>query len=202
VVTLVLAVALGLGLGVVTGMPLGIINIAIVDASAAGHKKLATGIGIGGALADAIHAALAFIGIGALVTRRPDLVRWLALGAAGLIVIYAIVAWRRERKPSVVDASNARAIATGFLLTLPNPGALSAWVAVAATLWPRATIAEACTLAAGVGIGVGIGSATWFALLAHWVSRIPREHWSLRVIPKVALGALVAIAAVGVVRVL
>ena len=197
-VTLVLAAALGLGLGVVTGMPLGVINVAIVDASAAGHKKLATGIGIGGALADAIHAALAFIGIGQLVTRRPDLVRWLAIGAAGLIILYAIFAWRRERKPTVVDASNARAIATGFVLTLPNPGALSAWVAVAATLWPRATIAEACTLAAGVGIG----SATWFALLAHWVSRIPREHWSLRVIPKIALGALVAIAAVGVVRVL
>jgi threonine/homoserine/homoserine lactone efflux protein len=198
VVTLVLAVALGLGLGVVTGMPLGVINVAIVDASAAGHKKLATGIGIGGALADAIHAALAFIGIGQLVTRRPDLVRWLAIGAAALIVVYALLAWRRERKPTIVDASNARAIATGFVLTLPNPGALSAWVAVAATLWPRATIAEALTLAAGVGIG----SATWFALLAHWVSRIPREHWSLRVIPKIALGALVAIAAVGVVRVL
>ncbi len=197
-VTLVLAAALGLGLGVVTGMPLGVINVAIVDASAAGHRKLATGIGIGGALAGAVHAALAFIGIGQLVTRRPDLVRWLAIGAAGLIILYAIFAWRRERKPTVVDASNARAIATGFVLTLPNPGALSAWVAVAATLWPRATIAEACTLAAGVGIG----SATWFALLAHWVSRIPREHWSLRVIPKIALGALVAIAAVGVVRVL
>lgn len=195
-VDLLAAAGLGLGLGVVTGMPLGVINVAIVDAAAAGYKKLATGIGIGGAIADAIHAALAFIGVGQLVTRRPDLVRWLAIGAAALIVLYAIVAWRRERKPSVVDVTNARAIATGFFLTLPNPGALSAWVAVAATLWPHATIAEASILATGVGIG----SATWFALLAHWVSRIPREHWSLRIIPKVALGALVAIAGVGVVR--
>ena len=193
--TFLLAAALGLGLGVVTGMPLGVINLAIVDAATTGHRRFAIGIGLGGALADSIHAALAFIGIGQLVTHRPDLVRVLAIAAAALIALYAIVAWRCERKPTTVD-TDARAVVTGFLLTLPNPGALSAWVAVAATLWPRATIAEAGVLAAGVGIG----SATWFALLAHWISRIPREHKALKIVPKVALVALLAIAVVGVVR--
>jgi threonine/homoserine/homoserine lactone efflux protein len=196
-VNLVIAAALGIGLGIVTGMPLGVINVAIVDASIAGQRRFATGIGVGGALADAIHAALAFVGMGQLVTRRPDLVRVLAIAAAVLIVLYAVFAWRRERVAKTVDATSPRAVLTGFLLTLPNPGALSAWVAVAASLWPAATVAEAIVLA----VGVGIGSAVWFALLAKLVSRVPRDHRALRIIPRVALVALLAIAVVGVVRV-
>ena len=196
---LVIAAALGLGLGIVTGMPLGVINVAIVDASVAGHRRFATGLGIGGAIADSIHAALAFIGIGQLVTRRPELVRILASAAAVLIVLYAIVAWRRDRAPvKHVDATSPRAVLTGLLLTLPNPGALSAWVAVAASAWPDATTAEAIVLAAGVGLG----SAVWFALLAHLVSRVPRDHRALRIIPRAALVALLAIAVVGIARVL
>ena len=194
---LVIAAALGLGLGIATGMPLGVINVAIVDATIAGHRRFATGIGIGGALADAIHAALAFIGIGQLVTRRPDLVRVLAIAAAVLIVAYALVSWRTKRIPTKrVDATSPRAVLTGLLLTLFNPGALSAWVAVAA-LWPTTSLAEELTLA----VGVGIGSAAWFIALAHLVSRVPPEHRALRIIPKVALVALVALAVVGVVRV-
>lgn len=177
-------------------MPLGVVNIAIVDAAVARRRRTAIGIGIGGAIADTIHAALAFVGIGQLVTRRPDLVRILAFAAAALIIGYAIVTWRRERVAKPVEAT-PRAVLTGLLLTLPNPGALSAWVAVA-SLWPVASTAEAITLASGVGIG----SAAWFAGLAHLVSRVPRDHRALRIIPKAALGALLAIAVVGVARVL
>lgn len=196
---LVLAACCGLALGIVTGMPLGVVNLAIVDASVAGHRRFAIGIGIGGAIADCIHATLAFIGVGALVTRRPDLVRILAIAAAVLIVLYVVVAWRRERRPAKhVDATSPRAVLTGLLLTLPNPGALSAWVAVAASIWPGATPAEALTLAAGVGIG----SALWFASLAHLVSRVPRDHRALRIIPRAALVVLIAIAIAGIVRAL
>jgi arginine exporter protein ArgO len=192
------AAALGLGLGIATGMPLGVINVAIVDATVAGHRRFATGIGIGGAIADATHATLAFIGIGQLVTRRPDLVRLLAIAAAALIVIYAVASWRTKRVPAKrIDATSPRAVLTGLMLTLVNPGALSAWVAVAA-LWPTTSLAEELTLAAGVGIG----SAAWFIVLGRLVSRVPRDHRALQIIPKVALVALLALAIVGVVRVL
>ena len=195
---LVTAAALGLALGIVTGMPLGVVNVAIVDASVAGHRRFATGIGIGGAIADATHAALAFIGIGQLVTRRPDLVRILAVVAAVLIALYAVMAWRTKRVPTTrVDATSPRAVVTGLMLTLVNPGALSAWVAVAA-LWPTTSLAEEVILA----VCVGIGSAAWFTLLAYLVSRVPREHRALQIIPKVAVVALLAIAVAGVVRVL
>ena len=196
--SLVGAVVLGGGLGVVTGMPLGVVNVAIVDAAAAGRRRFALGVGFGGAAADTIHASLAFVGVGRLVTSRPELVRVLAFAAAALIVGYAIFAWRR-RAVSRVSSDASRALhgaATGFLLTLPNPGALVAWVAVASSLWPDATLGEAI----GFGTGVGVGSAAWFAVLATWVSRVRADHPALRYVPRVALVVLVAIAALGIVR--
>jgi len=199
-VSIVSAAALGAGLGVVTGMPLGVVNVAIVDAAAAGRRRFAIGVGIGGAVADTIHAALAFVGVGRLVTSRPELVRVLAIAAAVLILGYAVASWRRSRAlpRSATDASSMLSgLTTGFALTLPNPGALAAWVAVAASIWPEATIAEAIVLA----VGVGLGSAVWFALLARWVSRVRPDHKALAIIPRIALVVLVVLAVVGVARV-
>jgi arginine exporter protein ArgO len=194
------AAGLGLGLGVVTGMPLGVVNVAIVDAASTGRVRFATGVGIGGALADAVHAAVAAIGVGQLVLATPGLERWLAIGAAALILVYAVVAWRgkREQRAPSDDSSLARGALTGCVLTLPNPGALAAWVAVAAVLWPDATIVEAFVF----GTGVGIGSAIWFAALARWVGRVRADHPALAIVPRIALVALVALAGIGVARAL
>lgn len=198
--TLLLAALLGIGLGVVTGMPIGVVNVAIVDA-ASRAPRFATGIGIGGAIADALHAAVAFLGIGHLLTTQPALVRGFAIAAACLIVGYAIFAWRAQDRvePTARDDRRlSRGIATGFMLTVPNPGALVAWVAVAATLWPTATPAEAIALA----LGVGAGSAAWFAALARWVGRLAVDHPARRVLPKLALVVLVGIAIAGIARTL
>ncbi len=250
------AAGLGLGLGAVTGLPLGVVNVAVADAAST-HKRHAIGIGLGGALADSVHALLAFAGVGRLVTERPDLVRILAVVAAIAIVGYAVLAWRRHRGrrtkrevaraadtgatdearpadarataaahvtnaplvpptaaahadgghlPVATDATHppnrelslARGIPAGLALTLPNPGALTAWVAIAAALWPRAEVGEAIALAAGVGVG----SALWFALLAHLVARLRPDHVVLRRLPVVALVVFVVIAVSGVVRAL
>jgi threonine/homoserine/homoserine lactone efflux protein len=218
----VYAVALGFGLGAVAGMPLGVINIAIVDAATAGRQRFAGGLGLGGAAADAIQAALAFAGIGRVVTARPALVRVLAISAAVAIVAYAVVAWRYRRRaepedgapqpqqepqpqPPTKEASTIRGAATGLVLTLPNPGALGAWVAVAAAVWPDAAPLEAALVAGGVLAG----SSLWFTLLARWVGRLRRDHpgarprsRTLELFPRVALIVLIAIAIAGVIRTL
>jgi len=198
------AVGLGLCLGVITGLPLGVVNVAIVDAVAAHRRRYAVGLGIGGAVADTVHSLLAFVGVGRLVTEQPDLVRILTIVAALTITAYAVLAWRRHRRPAIrppaaiTSSSLGRGIPSGIALTLPNPGALAAWVAIAAALWPHANLGEAISL----GLGVGVGSAAWFALLAHLVSRLRRDHPALAYLPFVALAMFVGVAVVGVVRVL
>jgi len=188
------AAALGVGLGAVTGMPIGVVNVAIVDAAVRGERRFATGIGIGGALADAVHAALAFIGIAALLARHPEWTRALAIAAAAIIIAYALFGARK------VTAARPRAgsgIATGLLLTLPNPAPLAAWAAVAASVWPDITRELAVVLAAGVGVG----SAAWFILLARWIAKLPPDGQVARTLPRVALVLLVGVALVGLVRV-
>jgi len=210
------AAGFGAGLGVATSMSPAVVNVSIVDAAAAGRRWFATGLGLGGAAADVVHAALAFAGVGGVVIVDPRLVRGLAIGAAAVILAYAALAWRRRGPARTGDAASAggsnasgggspvragqlgRGAVTGFLLTLPNPAALGAWVAVAAATWPGAAIGEAAVIAGGVGVG----SALWFTLLARWVSRVRRDHPVLTWIPRIALAALIAIAAVGVVRAL
>ena len=187
------AFGLGVLLGVVTGMPLGVINVAVVDAAGNGRVRFATGVGAGGAIADAIHAALAFLGIGRLVTQRPEWVRALAVAAAVVVIAYAIVAWRTRTRAS--RTREGAGIFVGLSITLPNIGALGAWVAVAASAWPDIPSTGAIALA----VGVGLGSATWFALLARWVGKRRERPWMRRV-PRVALVLLVIIAVGGAVR--
>lgn len=192
-----IAAALGIGLGVVTGMPLGVVNVAVVDAAIAGRGRFATGIGIGGALADAVHSALAFVGVGQLVTARPAWTRGMAIAAALIIAGYAIAAWRARKTPPPPDARGAtavRGVLAGTLLTLPNPAALAAWAAIAAAVWPAIATADALVLAAGVGVG----SAAWFALLAKGSARVRVDHPARAYVPRVALALLVAIALGGV----
>ncbi|NVB80730.1 MAG: LysE family transporter [Kofleriaceae bacterium] len=191
------AAGLGLSLGVVTGMPLGVVNVAIVDAATHGRTRFAIGIGIGGALADTVHSAIAFASVGHVLTRYPDATRALSIVAAIVVGTYAAIAWRMRSRPAPT-VPRRYGIVTGLLLTLPNPAPLAAWIAVAGAVWPTIPRAAAFVVAAGVGIG----SALWFTALARFIARLPREHRVTRVLTNVALVLLAALAVVGLVRAL
>jgi arginine exporter protein ArgO len=169
-------------------MPLGIINVAIVQAASSGRGRFATGIGLGGALADTAHAAIAFVGVGRVIAAHPAWTRGLAIAAACIVLGYVALAWRaRPAQPR----ERGSGIVTGLLLTLPNPAALGAWIAVAGALWPQISTADALVLAAGVGVG----SAGWFTLLARWMAN-RAVGW----LPRAALVLIAAIAIAGVIR--
>lgn len=177
------ALGLGLALGVVTGLPLGVVNVAIVDAATQGRARFAVGVGIGGGIADAIHSSIAFAGVGRLAASYS---KPLAVGAGIVIIVYALLARRFTR-----HARGKHGVVTGLLLTLPNPAALAAWVAIASATWPTISLEDAIL----VGAGVGIGSAAWFSILARLAKR-----WNPKWLPKVAAVLLAAIATYGIVR--
>ena len=198
-VNLVGAAGLGLGIGAFAGMPLGVINIAIVDAVAAQQRSYALGLGLGGAVADSVQGALAMLGIGRVVLAHPEWIRVLAIAAAVVFLGYAIIAWRRHHVVrEVAGGSRGRGIVAGVMLTLPNPAALGAWVAVAALFWPDAVTGEAIAFA----IGVLVGSAVWFTVLNWLLAKLRPDHVVLRYVPRLALVAFVVIAIVGVARTL
>lgn len=191
------AAGLGLTLGIVTGMPLGVVNVAIVDAATHGRTRFAVGIGIGGAVADTVHSAIAFVGVGHVLSHYPTATRAFAIAAALVVAGYAVLAWRMRSHPAPATPRRY-GVVTGLFLTLPNPAPLAAWVAVAGAVWPTIPRGSAVVLAAGVGVG----SALWFTALARFIAGLPREHRVTRVLPRIALVLLAALAIVGLVRAL
>lgn len=195
------AAAVGAALGAATGIPLGVVNVAVLDAALRSGRRHATGIGLGGAIADAAHAALAFAGVAPVIAREPALLRGLTVVAALVIVVYAVRVARSREEVAEVAAeaprSFGRGVLTGLSLTLPNPAPLLAWVAVASAVLPRATIAVGLAGAAGVGIG----SAAWFALLARLAARHALRGRAARLVPVIVAILLVVLAAVAVARV-
>jgi threonine/homoserine/homoserine lactone efflux protein len=142
--------------------------------------RAASGIAVGGALADLVHASLAAGGVGGAILARPAAATTLHLLAGAVLLGYAVVLWRsrpRDETAREPPTTFARGVAAGLGLTLPNPAALGAWIAVAAALSPP-------SLAAGLvgAAGVGVGSAAWFLLLARLGARgaqprgAPRRH--------------------------
>jgi threonine/homoserine/homoserine lactone efflux protein len=184
VTQLALALAVGVALGALTGLPLGVVNVAIVEAAARRGARAASGIAVGGALADGVHAALAFGGVGHAIVARPA-VRLALHAIAGVVLLaYAVVIWRakaptgaardvpapvslRSARSSLDDrAGFGRGALAGLGLTLPNVAALGAWIAVAAALPPTSVAAGLVTAA-----GVAAGSAAFFLALARLAAR-------------------------------
>lgn len=95
------ALAAGAALGAATGIPLGVVNVALVEAAVRAGRRHATGIALGGALADGTHAALAFAGIAPLLP--PDLRRAMLALSAALVLAYAL--WVFRRSVSYTDRS-------------------------------------------------------------------------------------------------
>ncbi len=166
-----IALGLGIGLGAITGLPLGVVNVAIVEAATRPGRR-AAGIGVGGALADGVHAALAFGGIGGVIVARPAAATALHVIAGVILIAYAASLWRARPNPdaptaaATAPASFGRGVVTGLGLTLPNPAALGAWIAVAAAIAPSSTGLGLVTAA-----GVALGSAAWFVTLARLAAR-------------------------------
>jgi threonine/homoserine/homoserine lactone efflux protein len=195
------ALAVGAALGAATGIPLGVVNVAVVEAALRSGRRHAIGIGTGGALADAAHAALAFAGVAPFIAREPALIRGLTVVAALVIVVYAVRVWRSREEVAEVAAeaprSFGRGVLTGLSLTLPNPAPLLAWVAVAGAVLPTASVPVGLAGAAGVGAG----SAAWFALLATLSARHALRGRTARLLPSIVAILLVGLAAAAVARV-
>ncbi len=186
----------GVILGAATGVPLGVVNVSVVAAARQVGRRHATMIGLGGALADSVHAGLAFAGLAPLLAAQPAVMRGLAIASAVIVIGYAI-AIARARPDARPPRSQVGGFATGLVLTLTNPAPLLAWIAVATALLPGASVAVGLAGA----VGVGLGSAAWFAVLAAIAARARAFGDRQRRLPQVVAIALIAIAGVALARV-
>jgi arginine exporter protein ArgO len=188
---------LGAAIGAVTGIPIGPVNVAIIDAAYRHHVKRAIAVGIGGALGDFIYAALGIVGLGPVLMAHRA-VPPILYGVSGVVlIIYGVLTVRAQPVDpgagSAVDGQKPyfwSGMGLGAALILLNPAALITWVVIVGSMLAGGTTAEGWAAA----IGVGVGSGAWFMFVAFAADHGKKvlgtkALWVTRVVGVLLIGA-------------
>lgn len=158
-------------LGAVTGIPIGPVNVAVIDSAYRHNLRRAVAVALGGAVADCLYAFLGIVLVGPLLTRH-IIIRPILYGISGIVLVaYGILTARAQPvdpgKNDERPADASRQLWTGFLLGLAliflNPATLVTWVLIVGAWMAGATRVEGTAAA----LGVGAGSFVWFAFVAY-----------------------------------
>jgi threonine/homoserine/homoserine lactone efflux protein len=155
---------LGVAAGALTGVPIGPVNVAVIDASYRHTMRRAIGVGLGGAIADAFYAGLGIIGVTPVLANFPSVPPILYAVSGVVLLVYGFLTARSQPvtpavPPEPISASQVEILAKrelvqgmklGTALIVLNPAAMVTWVVVVGQLLPTID-----------------GSFGWFALVAY-----------------------------------
>ncbi len=177
---MLLFLLIGIAAGAATGIPIGPVNVAVIDAAYRHTLRRAIAVGLGGAVADMLYSGLGVLGITPILNTFPSVPPILYAISGLVLLVYGFLTARSQPvQPAVVaadlDASAShRAIAlrrelwqgfsVGGALILLNPAAMVTWVVIIGQLIP--TI-DNNFQGVACAVGVFIGSFAWFSLVAY-----------------------------------
>jgi threonine/homoserine/homoserine lactone efflux protein len=162
----------GVAAGALTGVPIGPVNVAVIDAAYRHTLRRAIAVGLGGACADCLYAALGVLGVTPVLSTYPSVTPILYAVSGIVLLIYGFLTARSQPvTPTQNEAPRAseesREMWSGFTLGLAlivlNPAAIVTWVVIMGSVIPPTTPINGifCSL------GVWAGSFGWFALVAY-----------------------------------
>ena len=189
---------IGAAIGALTGVPIGPVNVAVIDSAYRYNLVRAVAVGLGGAIADGVYAFFGILGLGPILQRNPDIPPILYAISGVVLVVYGAITTRAQPVKAVTSdvekdpTSGHHAIAgfgIGVALIVMNPAALVTWVVIVGSFMAGVTQMEG--LAAVVGIGVG--SFAWFvgvALLANHGKKVlgAKAVWITRIVGILLIG--------------
>jgi threonine/homoserine/homoserine lactone efflux protein len=162
---------IGVAAGALTGVPIGPVNVAVIDAAYRHTLRRAIAVGLGGACADGLYSGLGVLGVTPRLRLYPSVPPILYAVSGIVLLIYGFFTARSQPvtpaqagTPEVVDRGNEMwsGFRVGLALIVLNPAAIVTWVVIMGTIIPEATTINGicCSL------GVMTGSFGWFALVA------------------------------------
>ena len=172
-------ILIGVLMGAATGVPIGPVNVAVIDAAYRHTLRRAIAVGLGGACADFFYAALGILGV-TPVLRSYAIVSPILYAVSGIVLlVYGFLTARSQpvapppHDAPVPDAPENELVLgfkTGLLLILLNPAAVVTWVVITEQI---ADHLGSPSMLTGLlcAIGVMIGSFGWFFLVAHLTQR-------------------------------
>jgi threonine/homoserine/homoserine lactone efflux protein len=166
-------------MGAATGVPIGPVNVAVIDAAYRHTLRRAIAVGLGGACADFLYAALGILGV-TPVLRSYAIVSPILYAVSGIVLlVYGFLTARSQpvtpapHEGLAADASENELVLgfkTGLLLILLNPAAVVTWVVITEQIADHLGSPSKLT---GLLFAIGVmgGSFAWFSLVAHLTQR-------------------------------
>lgn len=168
----------GLVSGFVVCIPVGPINITIINEGARRGFKWALMISFGAMVMDLIYCGLAFAGFSSLFTSKlmkatMELLSFLFLIYLGLKYLLTASLPATTRTVEAVEHTlhPHTAFWIGFVRVLGNPAVLLFWVTVSATFISHEWIEDTMMSKAACVLGIFVGGSTWFVLLSFLVAQ-------------------------------
>ena len=179
------ALAAGWVCGFVVSIPVGPVNLTVINQALRRGFLSAFLIGLGAVSAETLYATVLLAGHTAILD-MPVVQHALRVTSVVLIAIIGLRSlWFKEEKFEARDADvvakvdlrwhHPRAFMLGFILTISNLVLVVLWATIAALLFAREWVAPALLSRATCSTGVFAGGATWFFLLSFFVSRAHRR---------------------------
>ena len=162
---------IGIAAGALTGVPIGPVNVAVIDAAYRHTLRRAIAVGLGGACADGLYSGLGVLGVTPRLKMYPSIPPILYAVSGVVLLIYGFFTARSQPvTPAQTDVAAARpdnemwsGFRVGLLLIVLNPAAIVTWVVIMGTMIPEASTINGIFCSAGVMLG----SFGWFTLVAY-----------------------------------
>ena len=164
---------IGVLAGALTGVPIGPVNVAVIDAAYRHTLRRAIATGLGGACADMLYSGLGVLGVTPVLRTYPSVPPILYAVSGVVLLVYGFLTARSQpvqpAHPSDAEPhrDSAKEVWQGFtvglLLIVLNPAAIVTWVVIMGSMIPEASPLHGVTCA----VGVFCGSFGWFSLVAY-----------------------------------
>lgn len=165
--------------GFFLSVPVGPVNLTIMNEGARRGLLWATLIGFGATIMEVIYCALAFTGFASFFADNKVIKASLELGTF-VFMLYLGIKFLTVRKIEAVGLVEERfkdklhphsAFAIGLVRVLGNPGVFLFWIALAGLFHARDWVEPTMAGTASCVAGVAAGTSVWFCGLSYAVSR-------------------------------
>ncbi len=163
---------LGAFIGAVTGIPIGPVNVAVIDAAYRHTLRRAVAVGAGGAFGDGLYAILGILGMGRYLDKNPGVTPILYAVSGAVLLVYGVLTVRSKPIPAVTEVKQraedpSQEMWSGFMLGLAliilNPAAIVTWVVIVGSFIKGVSTWGGISAA----LGVVCGSFVWFSFVAY-----------------------------------
>jgi L-lysine exporter family protein LysE/ArgO len=172
-----LAFATGLASGLILSIPVGPVNLTIMNEGARRGFKYAALVGLGASAMEVIYCSIAFTGFANFFSH--GLVKAIMEVFSFLFIMFLGFKFLMAKPPHEPVRVRGRfeekfhphsAFMTGFVRVMGNPGILGGWIVLSASFLAHELVQPTWESKSACVLGIGCGTSLWFCGLSYGVS--------------------------------